>query len=89
MLIIWGLSFLAPYFGKNTTSVLGPNEFNPNDFMRVKKWYLEAEIFFKYFQFLGAENPTVLYVSGGNTQIIAYSEQRYVLHGLVRKAETR
>ena len=25
----------------------------------------------------GAENPTVLYVSGGNTQVIAYSQQRY------------
>ena len=24
----------------------------------------------------GAENPTVLYVSGGNTQVIAYSQQR-------------
>ena len=30
---------------------------------------------------LGAENPTVLYVSGGNTQIIAYSEQRYRIFG--------
>lgn len=29
----------------------------------------------------GAENPTVLYVSGGNTQIIAYSEQRYRIFG--------
>ena len=26
----------------------------------------------------GAENPVVLYVSGGNTQVIAYAEQRYV-----------
>lgn len=24
----------------------------------------------------GAENPVVLYVSGGNTQVIAYAEQR-------------
>ena len=30
---------------------------------------------------LGADNPTVLYVSGGNTQIIAYSEQRYRIFG--------
>lgn len=29
----------------------------------------------------GAVNPTVLYVSGGNTQIIAYSEQRYRIFG--------
>lgn len=29
----------------------------------------------------GAENPTVLYVSGGNTQVIAYSEQRYRIFG--------
>jgi N6-L-threonylcarbamoyladenine synthase len=29
----------------------------------------------------GAENPTVLYVSGGNTQIIAYSEQCYRIFG--------
>lgn len=28
----------------------------------------------------GAENPVVLYVSGGNTQVIAYAEQRYVIH---------
>ena len=27
----------------------------------------------------GAENPVVLYVSGGNTQVIAYAEQRYVV----------
>ncbi len=26
----------------------------------------------------GADNPIVLYVSGGNTQVIAYSEKRYV-----------
>ena len=26
----------------------------------------------------GADNPVVLYVSGGNTQVIAYAEQRYV-----------
>jgi N6-L-threonylcarbamoyladenine synthase len=25
----------------------------------------------------GATNPVVLYVSGGNTQVIAYSEKRY------------
>ena len=25
----------------------------------------------------GAQNPIVLYVSGGNTQVIAYAEQRY------------
>ncbi|XP_059806792.1 tRNA N6-adenosine threonylcarbamoyltransferase [Hemitrygon akajei] len=29
----------------------------------------------------GASNPTVLYVSGGNTQVIAYSEQRYRIFG--------
>lgn len=29
----------------------------------------------------GAENPVVLYVSGGNTQIIAYSAQRYRIFG--------
>lgn len=29
----------------------------------------------------GAENPTVLYVSGGNTQVIAYSQQRYRIFG--------
>ena len=29
----------------------------------------------------GAENPTVLYVSGGNTQFIAYSQQRYRIFG--------
>ena len=28
-----------------------------------------------------AENPTVLYVSGGNTQVIAYSEGRYRIFG--------
>ena len=28
-----------------------------------------------------AENPIILYVSGGNTQIIAYSEQRYRIFG--------
>ncbi|XP_056312092.1 tRNA N6-adenosine threonylcarbamoyltransferase [Danio aesculapii] len=28
-----------------------------------------------------AQNPTVLYVSGGNTQVIAYSEQRYRIFG--------
>ena len=29
----------------------------------------------------GAENPVVLYVSGGNTQVIAYSAQRYRVFG--------
>jgi len=29
----------------------------------------------------GAQNPTVLYVSGGNTQIIAYAEKRYRIFG--------
>uniref|UniRef100_A0A6G4ZZ60 N(6)-L-threonylcarbamoyladenine synthase n=1 Tax=Rhipicephalus microplus TaxID=6941 RepID=A0A6G4ZZ60_RHIMP len=29
----------------------------------------------------GASNPTVLYVSGGNTQVIAYSEKRYRIFG--------
>ena len=29
----------------------------------------------------GADNPVVLYVSGGNTQIIAYSHQRYRIFG--------
>lgn len=29
----------------------------------------------------GAENPVVLYVSGGNTQVIAYSEQKYRIFG--------
>jgi N6-L-threonylcarbamoyladenine synthase len=29
----------------------------------------------------GAENPVVLYVSGGNTQVIAYAEQRYRIFG--------
>ncbi|KYN22715.1 putative O-sialoglycoprotein endopeptidase [Trachymyrmex cornetzi] len=29
----------------------------------------------------GTENPTVLYVSGGNTQIIAYSQQKYRIFG--------
>lgn len=29
----------------------------------------------------GAENPVVLYVSGGNTQVIAYSNQRYRIFG--------
>uniref|UniRef100_A0A8C2A7S3 N(6)-L-threonylcarbamoyladenine synthase n=1 Tax=Cyprinus carpio TaxID=7962 RepID=A0A8C2A7S3_CYPCA len=28
-----------------------------------------------------AQNPTVLYVSGGNTQVIAYSERRYRIFG--------
>jgi N6-L-threonylcarbamoyladenine synthase len=29
----------------------------------------------------GAENPIVLYVSGGNTQVIAYSDKRYRIFG--------
>jgi N6-L-threonylcarbamoyladenine synthase len=29
----------------------------------------------------GADNPIVLYVSGGNTQVIAYSEKRYRIFG--------
>eukprot|EP00048_Salpingoeca_helianthica_P008596 m.124409 g.124409 ORF g.124409 m.124409 type:complete len:341 (-) comp14649_c1_seq5:68-1090(-) len=29
----------------------------------------------------GAQNPTVLYVSGGNTQVIAYSMQKYRIFG--------
>lgn len=29
----------------------------------------------------GAVNPTVLYVSGGNTQVIAYLQQRYRIFG--------
>lgn len=29
----------------------------------------------------GANNPIVLYVSGGNTQVIAYSEQKYRIFG--------
>ncbi len=29
----------------------------------------------------GAKNPTILYVSGGNTQVIAYSEKRYRIFG--------
>lgn len=29
----------------------------------------------------GSINPTVLYVSGGNTQIIAYSQQKYCIFG--------
>ncbi|CAG8471624.1 131_t:CDS:1 [Ambispora leptoticha] len=29
----------------------------------------------------GAENPVVLYVSGGNTQVIAYAEKRYRIFG--------
>jgi N6-L-threonylcarbamoyladenine synthase len=28
-----------------------------------------------------ADNPVVLYVSGGNTQVIAYSQQRYMIFG--------
>lgn len=29
----------------------------------------------------GAQNPTVLYVSGGNTQVIAYSQRKYRIFG--------
>ena len=29
----------------------------------------------------GADNPTVLYVSGGNTQVIAYLQKRYRIFG--------
>lgn len=29
----------------------------------------------------GAKDPTVLYVSGGNTQVIAYSQKRYRIFG--------
>uniref|UniRef100_A0A0N4ZFR7 N(6)-L-threonylcarbamoyladenine synthase n=1 Tax=Parastrongyloides trichosuri TaxID=131310 RepID=A0A0N4ZFR7_PARTI len=29
----------------------------------------------------GADNPTVLYVSGGNTQVISYSHQKYQIFG--------
>lgn len=29
----------------------------------------------------GASNPVVLYVSGGNTQVIAYCQQRYRIFG--------
>ncbi|XP_013413934.1 probable tRNA N6-adenosine threonylcarbamoyltransferase [Lingula anatina] len=29
----------------------------------------------------GSDNPTVLYVSGGNTQVIAYSQRRYRIFG--------
>lgn len=32
-------------------------------------------------QITGANNPVVLYVSGGNTQVIAYSQQRYRIFG--------
>ena len=32
-------------------------------------------------QITGAQNPVVLYVSGGNTQVIAYSQQRYRIFG--------
>ena len=32
-------------------------------------------------QVTGAQNPTVLYVSGGNTQVIAYLENRYRIFG--------
>jgi len=32
-------------------------------------------------QITGAHNPTVLYVSGGNTQIIAYAQKRYRIFG--------
>lgn len=29
----------------------------------------------------GSSNPTILYVSGGNTQVLAYSENRYRIFG--------
>lgn len=29
----------------------------------------------------GANNPTILYVSGGNTQVIAYTQQKYQIFG--------
>ena len=29
----------------------------------------------------GAQNPAVLYVSGGNTQVISYSNKHYVIFG--------
>lgn len=29
----------------------------------------------------GAKNPTVLYVSGGNTQVISYENKRYRIFG--------
>ncbi|RKO97982.1 hypothetical protein CXG81DRAFT_17561 [Caulochytrium protostelioides] len=32
-------------------------------------------------QITGAQNPVVLYVSGGNTQVIAYEQQRYRIFG--------
>ena len=32
-------------------------------------------------QITGADNPTVLYVSGGNTQVIAYAERKYRIFG--------
>jgi len=28
-----------------------------------------------------ADNPTILYVSGGNTQVIAYSQHKYQIFG--------
>lgn len=35
----------------------------------------------------GADDPVVLYVSGGNTQVIAYSEGRYNIEQLAKKGE--
>ena len=32
-------------------------------------------------QVTGVDNPTVLYVSGGNTQVISYMNQRYMIFG--------
>lgn len=32
-------------------------------------------------QVTNASNPVVLYVSGGNTQVIAYSQKRYRIFG--------
>ena len=41
-------------------------------------WMLDIEM---GRQITGAQNPVVLYVSGGNTQVIAYSQQRYRIFG--------
>lgn len=50
--------------------------FKPNQILNTRKTPV------MYFEKIsGADNPTVLYVSGGNTQIIAYSEQRYRIFG--------
>ena len=47
--------------------------------MNIARRWLVLNI--SHFLLAGADNPTVLYVSGGNTQIIAYSEQRYRIFG--------